>query len=647
MRISPDGGRILMLRPVDGTLQPFVGDLHTGQAAAPVQIRPGRQLLLGCEWASSERLICSFAKFYWLRSRSTNVPADGYPGRSSRQIRLVAMDHDGSNRLELVPPARRPPLVTAMIDGNLETFRAAIHHPAQEINYWVLSYLPDDPDHILVSLSRENLFGYSVYRLNIRDNAMTLVTPYMDFIYFWSADEQGVVRIGIGHRLDTEPLNRRQLVVRDGEGGYRRAEGADLGTPWYPPRVLGYTADGDSAYLEAHDGESGRTVLWQVNSRTLAIESLIAVAPRHGDVAATPIRGADCGIVGFSDDVTGSLYWLDADFHADVEALDASLPGRIRDVPSMTADCSRFVAVAAGGDRSPAYYLHDRLSGETRRLGTERPHLDGRLAEARQVAYPARDGLTIHATLYLPSESTASPPPLVVLPEGAPRNAAGGFDSWAQFLASRGYAVLRPTVRGTPGRGDDHWLGGLRMWGALMQDDMADGVAWLAEQDQVDASRICYAGRGLGGYMGLVGAFGAESEARCAASLAFDEPDNMLNVVWDYRLNRFRRFWDTWVGSPVPSFAHDGDPFVTEAGGARQMHPSSRSPLSGARHPGFPVLIDGGTWAKAFTKDSWRFNKALGEAGALPRMIPRGSQPELEFLDALERFLDEQIGLRD
>lgn len=660
VRISPDGKRILMLRPVDGTLQPFVGDLRTGRTAAPVAIRPGRQLLLGCEWASGERMICSFAKFHWL-SRRSEVPADGYPSRSARQIRQVAVDHDGGNRLELVPTARLPPLVTTLTGDELVTFRALSFHPAQEVNYWILSYLPDDPDHILVSLSRENIFAYSVYSLNIHQNAMTLVTPYMDFIHFWSADERGVVRIGLGHRPDAKPQDRRLVVVRDGEGGFRVVGGSGLGTAWYPPRVLGYTADGASAYVEAHDGESGRTVLWQVNAGTLAIERLIAADPRR-DIAATPIRGADCGIVGFSDDAAGSFHWLDAAFGAAVEALDARLPGRVRAVPSLTADCSMFIAVAAGGDRSPAYYLHDRHSGETRLLGVERPGLDGQLATPRQIAYPARGGRMIDAALFLPPQPTAAPPPLVVLPKGAPIDAAGGYDPWAQFLASRGYAVLRPAVRGTPGLGEAHWLGGLRMWGTPMQDDMADGVDWLTEQGMVDGDRTCYVGRGLGGYMGLVGAFGAQSRARCAASLAFDEPDNTLNVVWDYRLNRFRRFWDTWVGEPVPSWLspwdarraladrrppESGDPFVMETGGANDMQPTSRSPLPDAPHPGFPVLIGGDGTARTFAKDSRLFDRALGKAGTLERMIPRGSRAEIEFLGALETFLDNQIGRRD
>ncbi len=454
VRVSPDGRRVLMLRPVDGALQPFVGDLRTGRGAAPVRIRPGRQLLLGCEWASSDRLVCSFAKFHWLPRSRSEVPAGGYPtfpGEApapGRHLRLLAVDHDGGNPLELVPPPRQFPLFTSMPTAGkpLVTFRVDMNHPTYEPNHWVISLLPDDPDHILVSLSREHIFAYSVYRLNIHDNAMTLVTPYRHFLRFWSADERGVVRIGVGHSFDPATWWERRLLVRDGKGGFQEVEGSRLGTTWYPPRVLGYTADGGSAYVEAHDGERGRTVLWQVDADTLAIERLIAADPKR-DAVATPIRGADCGIVGFSDDATGALYWLDADLGREVEALDARLPGSVRAVPSMTADCSKFVALAAGGDRGPAYYLHDRRSGETRRLGSERPQLDGRLVASRQLAYPARDGRTIDARLFLPRQPTPGPPPLVVVPHGAAVDPTSGYDPWAQFLASRGYAVLRFAAR--------------------------------------------------------------------------------------------------------------------------------------------------------------------------------------------------------
>ncbi len=63
VRVSPDGRRLLMLRPVDGEHQLFLADLRTG-ATVPVLVRQDGKLLRECEWASDERIVFSWMVFY-------------------------------------------------------------------------------------------------------------------------------------------------------------------------------------------------------------------------------------------------------------------------------------------------------------------------------------------------------------------------------------------------------------------------------------------------------------------------------------------------------------------------------------------------------------------------------------------------------
>ena len=107
VRVSPDGNRILMLRRVEDSMQPFVGDLRTGLASQAISVKPGKQILRGCEWASNERIVCSWLKYPKLTGRE-GPQTSGYPAREGRTVRLLAVDHDGGNPLELVPPLRKP-----------------------------------------------------------------------------------------------------------------------------------------------------------------------------------------------------------------------------------------------------------------------------------------------------------------------------------------------------------------------------------------------------------------------------------------------------------------------------------------------------------------------------------------------------------
>jgi dipeptidyl aminopeptidase/acylaminoacyl peptidase len=52
-----------------------------------------------------------------------------------------------------------------------------------------------------------------------------------------------------------------------------------------------------------------------------------------------------------------------------------------------------------------------------------------------------------------------------------------------------------------------------------MQDDVTDGVKWLIEQGQADATHVCIVGASYGGFAALAGAALTPELYRCAASI--------------------------------------------------------------------------------------------------------------------------------
>ena len=121
----------------------------------------------------------------------------------------------------------------------------------------------------------------------------------------------------------------------------------------------------------------------------------------------------------------------------------------------------RFVVYASGPRHPGTYYLYEREANELRPIGLRYPQLgpdDLRTVEPLQ--YRARDGLTIPA--YLTRPRGEPPYPMVVLPHGGPTaRDYHGFDYLAQFLASRGYAVLQPNYRGSTGYGAEFLAAGM------------------------------------------------------------------------------------------------------------------------------------------------------------------------------------------
>ena len=142
------------------------------------------------------------------------------------------------------------------------------------------------------------------------------------------------------------------------------------------------------------------------------------------------------------------------------------------------------------------------------------------MSERKFVRYPARDGLLIPAWLTIPKGSSGKNLPLVVNIHGGPfvRGHGYGFDADAQFLASRGYAVLQPEFRGSPGYGQRLFSAGLKQWGLAMQDDISDGVAWLARDGIADKGRVCLMGGSYGGYATLWGLIKEPDAYRCGVA---------------------------------------------------------------------------------------------------------------------------------
>ena len=62
--------------------------------------------------------------------------------------------------------------------------------------------------------------------------------------------------------------------------------------------------------------------------------------------------------------------------------------------------------------------------------------------------FKSSDGLDIPAYLTLPKGLPATNLPLIVFPHGGPWGRDSyGYDTFAQFLSNRGYAVLQPNFR--------------------------------------------------------------------------------------------------------------------------------------------------------------------------------------------------------
>ena len=204
---------------------------------------------------------------------------------------------------------------------------------------------------------------------------------------------------------------------------------------------------------------------------------------------------------------------------------------------------------------SGEYYIFDAALQEASFFDAEQPWLDpDRMASVRRVRYAARDGLMIDGFLTLPPGKPDKNLPTVVLPHGGPIGVSDrwGWDADAQFLASRGYAVLQMNYRGSGGYGNAFEKKGFGEWGGKIIDDITDGVRWAVAQGVADGKRLCIFGASYGGYAALMSAVREPDLYRCAIGYAGAYDMNLLySDAFATRKASGRLFWEDAIGITV------------------------------------------------------------------------------------------------
>ncbi|HEY7640412.1 MAG TPA: S9 family peptidase [Steroidobacteraceae bacterium] len=377
-----------------------------------------------------------------------------------------------------------------------------------------------DPEgHWLLLNIQRTVFDYpTVWRVDLDTLDMKKVVGEYAHVWNWFADASGAVRAGLGidgnhwyllYRKSAdakfEKVLRHKVTQEEEDGTIER----------FIP-----IGGSDQGYVVSN-ARTGRYGLYRYDFASDALGEPIF---EHPQVDIDDYRQADDGeitAVYYTDD-RSRVQWLVPRMKELQATIDKALPDRINRVTSMSRDGLKMLVWTGSASDPGAYYYFDSTAGVMNLLA--RPYekmKDKKLASVESVTYAARDGLQIPAYVTMPYGVDAKNLPLIIMPHGGPYiRDDWEYDTWAQFLANRGYLVLQPNFRGSTGYGKDFVAKGDGQWGRAMQDDLDDGVKWLVQQGKVDPKRVCIMGASYGGYAALWAAARNPDIYRCAISLA-------------------------------------------------------------------------------------------------------------------------------
>ena len=380
------------------------------------------------------------------------------------------------------------------------------------------------PDILYIGLNDRDKHWHDLYELHLSTGERKLVRRNTEQIAGWDFDHNGDLRLAArtNQAGDTEILS----VSPD---GFKQIYSCDV---LEQCGVVGFTPDNKSGYLITNKGSLNFIELQTIDPATGATTKVESDPEGRVDLQGLVTSRLDYRIL-FTvyEDDRARLSFHDKDFEQEYHWLQSKLPGKEIGFGSPSDDENTWI-LNAHSDREPGEtYVWDRKAKTLTlqfRIREEIPRES--LAEMKPYHYKSSDGLDIPAYLTLPKGLHAKNLPLIVLPHGGPWGRdAFRYDTFAQYLANRGYAVLQPNFRASTGYGKKFLNAGNGEWGRKMQDDLTWGVKALVADGTIDPKRVGIAGGSYGGYATLAGV--AFTPDLYAAAFAIVAPSNLITLL--------------------------------------------------------------------------------------------------------------------
>lgn len=382
---------------------------------------------------------------------------------------------------------------------------------------------------------------YSLFEVDLKSGSGVVVAHGTPFTQRWVIDAKAEHPV----RSDWNPATQRfSLAVKQGESWQTLYDAGRCGRL----DALQLTSDDSALLAMGRRCNDPGAALW-----------MIALDGSNMKLALDDPANEAFEVVwdAFDDSVEGVVLsgrehkrlWLDESAERRWNGLRRSMGADWVRIVGSSADRQRIVVKAEGPSKPPVFYFVDFAAKRADIINETYPLLnDVKLGGVREFSYAGRDGYPLIAYLTIPAGAPEKGLPIVVVPHGGPEDDDWGeFDWFAQFLASRGYAVLQPQFRGSTGFGKAHADAGHRQWGLRMQDDVTDAIRALMASGIADPKRICIAGSDFGGYTALAGAAFTPDLYACAVSVSgFSDLPRVMQHVRRADLGDESSEYDYW-----------------------------------------------------------------------------------------------------
>ncbi|HPN37516.1 MAG TPA: S9 family peptidase [Melioribacteraceae bacterium] len=452
-RISPDGKYISYLKPHKNILNVFIKEIETNEE---------KQVTF-----------------------SLNKDIDVYFWKGNNNL-IYVQDNTGNQNYHIY-------------NVNIKTKKSLDLTPYKDVRSYVIDFLRDDNDNIIVQMNKNNIHLFDVYKVNINTGKADVICNNPGNYTRWLTDHNGELRIAVA----TDGVNSSILYRENELDSFRVILTTNFKEVFKP---LLFSKDNSQLYALSNINRD-KIALIEYNLKTNKEQKVIYEDESY-DVKGFIYSQAKLNLIAvWYITWKSEYYFLDEDKKLLYNEICKQLPGYQVQFEDNDDNENNYI-FRIYNDKNPGeYYLYNIYSKKLVRLNEINPKLkETDLCNVKPIKFRSRDGLIIPGYLTMPKGNKQDKFPTVVIPHAGPWwRDEWEFNPTVQFLANRGYAVLQLNYRGSIGYGKEFWSAGFKQWGKKMQDDITDGVKWLIDEGITDKKRVAIYGESYGGYAAMAG----------------------------------------------------------------------------------------------------------------------------------------------
>ena len=597
-KLSPNGKYITFIKPLDGTMNIWIKPIDAAfDNAYPItqdKTRPIRS-------------------YFWSRDSKYVLYVQDKGG--DENFRVYAVDPDKCTK-----------------DNICDAIDLT---PYEDIRAFIVSVPKKHEDRIFVGINDRDKAWHDYYAIDIATGKRTLILENKESLSGVSFDLDGNLRLASRSMADGG-----DEILKNTNKGFVKILESNLEESLNPIRF----DKAGNVYFLSNVGDPDLAGLYSYNLDTDEMTFLESDPENEVDLE-------NASFSSLTDEMIATIYvgdkkriyWKNKSFETDYNYLKEKFPGSEISLTSTTKDEQLWIFYVNDDTDPGNAYLFDRTKKTIEFLYSPRPDLPSEhLVKMEAVRYNSLDGLSIPAYLTLPNTEKKTNLPAVLFVHGGPwARDYWGYNSYAQFLANRGYVVLQPNFRGSTGYGKKFLNAAINEWGQKMQDDLTAGARYLAQEGYADPKKIVIMGGSYGGYATLAGLTFTPDEY--AAGVSIVGPSNLFTL-----LETIPPYWES---ARVMFHKRMGNP-NTEEGRAQLKR---QSPFFHAQNIKVPLLVaQGGNDPRVKKSESDQIVIAMRDLDLPVEYInfpDEGhgfAKPDnsMAFITVMEKFLAKHIGGR-